>query len=99
MLRNLAKDLADCLEREYFFAQPEREYRADFAHVASRLLIEVDGGRWAPGGGRHMSDQDFWKLIEAAKRGWRVIRVSPAMLRNEPEQVIAAIRAAISVGL
>jgi very-short-patch-repair endonuclease len=46
-----------------------------------------------------MSDEDFWKLIEAAKRGWRVIRVSPSMLRNEPEQVIAAIRAAINVGL
>jgi hypothetical protein len=40
------------LERELRF-QPERKWRDDFAHLASRTLIEVEGGIFIRGGGRH----------------------------------------------
>ena len=95
VLATHAPDVLDVLEREYRFASP-RLFRADFAHVASKVLIEVDGGRWAAGGGRHMNDEDHWKQIEAAKRGWRVVRVSPTMIEREPLQVIEAIRGCIT---
>jgi len=38
------------LEREYRF-DPKRRWRADFAHLRTRCLIEVEGGIWI--NGRH----------------------------------------------
>ena len=67
--------------REYRFAPPRR-WRADFAFVDARLLVEVEGGRWV--GGRHNSPtgfaRDCEKYAEAVARGWGVLRVTPEMV-------------------
>ena len=65
------------LEREFRF-HDERKWRADFAHVESRTLIEVEGGLYIQG--RHNRPQGFAadaeKYLEAALAGWRVLRLT-----------------------
>ncbi len=62
--------------REYPFARPRR-FRADF-FVYPDLLIEVEGGVWSGGRGRHTSGAGFTrdceKYNEAVLRGYRVLR-------------------------
>jgi hypothetical protein len=77
--------------REIQFAPP-RKWRADFVfHSPSStdrhmgcLLLEVDGGTWA--GGRHTTGAGFAadcaKLNEATLLGYRVLRVTPAMVED-----------------
>jgi hypothetical protein len=69
--------------REHRFAPPRR-WRFDFAWPAQRLALEVEGRTWARG--RHVRgrgyEADCEKYSEAALRGWRVLRVTPAMLRD-----------------
>jgi len=62
------------------------------------LAVEIDGGQWAPRGGRHASDGDREKLNTAAVLGWRVLRYSPAQL-GDPTRVVAQIVAAIRAAL
>lgn len=80
------------LRREYYFAKP-RLWRFDWAWVRSiaPLAVEIDGGRWAPGGGRHAGDEDREKLNVAAILGWRVLRFSPQQVEREPERVVQVI--------
>lgn len=63
------------LTHEHVF-YPGRKWRADFAHLPSRTLIEVEGGAY---GGRHTRPQGFKadldKYFAAAMAGWRVIRI------------------------
>jgi hypothetical protein len=65
------------IERELLF-HPGRRWRADFAHLPSRTLIEIEGGIWLRG--RHTRPQGFLadieKYFEAAMAGWRVLRLS-----------------------
>jgi hypothetical protein len=69
--------------REHRFAPPRR-WRFDYAWPACRLALEIEGGVWV--GGRHVRgrgfESDCEKYSEAALRGWRVLRVTPAMLRD-----------------
>jgi len=71
------------LEREYRF-HPGRKWRADFAHLASRTLIEIDGGIFMRAGGRHSRGsgyaKDAEKYLQAALSGWRVIRLTERQL-------------------
>ncbi len=70
-------------ETEYRFAPPRR-WRFDYAWPANRLALEIEGGTWT--GGRHVRgrgyERDCEKYSEAALRGWRVLRVTSAMLRD-----------------
>lgn len=50
--------------------------RFDFAWIEAGVLVEIDGGQWLPGGGRHGSDEDRWKTMLAVAQGWRVIHLS-----------------------
>jgi very-short-patch-repair endonuclease len=65
------------LEREFRFHQT-RKWRADFAHIESRTLIEIEGGIYIQG--RHNRPQGFAadaeKYLEAALDGWRVLRLT-----------------------
>ena len=66
------------LEKEFRF-DPIRRWRADFAHLESRTLIEIEGGIYI--NGRHNRPAgcaaDLEKYLEASLAGWRVIRLGP----------------------
>lgn len=72
---------------EYRFALPRR-WRFDYAWVLDMgrvaVALEVDGGIWQKGGGRHTRGsgwlKDSEKLNEAACRGWRLLRCTPQQL-------------------
>jgi very-short-patch-repair endonuclease len=59
-------------------------WRADFAHVASRTLIEIEGGIFQRGAGRHNRGagyaKDAEKYLEAVLAGWTVIRLTEKQL-------------------
>jgi very-short-patch-repair endonuclease len=71
------------LEREVRF-HSSRRWRADFAHIESRTLIEIEGGIFIPGGGRHNRGagyaKDAEKYLEAVLAGWTVIRLTERQL-------------------
>jgi len=72
------------LEAEFRF-HPTRRWRADFAHVESRTLIEIEGGIYV--NGRHNRAAgfaaDLEKYLEACLAGWRVVRLGPNELTAE----------------
>ena len=82
------------LQSEFRF-HPTRKWRADYAHIESRTLIEVEGGAWV--GGRHTRAAGFVadaeKYLEAALGGWRVVRLVGSQLTLETVlRVVAAVR-------
>ena len=70
-------------EREYRF-HPSRRWRFDVAWPDQMVALEIDGGTWIYG--RHSTgtgfERDSEKMSEAAVLGWRVLRVTPAMIRS-----------------
>jgi very-short-patch-repair endonuclease len=70
------------LEKEYRF-DLKRRWRADFAHLRTRCLIEVEGGIWI--NGRHNRaagfNADLEKYLEAGLAGWRVFRLGPDQIQ------------------
>ena len=72
------------LEKEFRF-HPVRKWRADFAHLPSRILIEIEGGIYV--NGRHNRGAgfaaDLEKYLEACLAGWRVVRLGPNELTLE----------------
>lgn len=68
---------------EYRF-HPIRKWRFDFAYVPERLAIEVDGGVFVQG--RHSRgsgvEGDCEKYAEALLLGWRVLRITPRMVKD-----------------
>jgi len=81
-------------EQEYRFT-PTRRWRFDFAWPVQRVAVEIDGGQWKPGGGRHSSDVDREKLNEAAASGWRVLHFSPRQLTTNPQHVVEIVQRAL----
>ena len=87
--RLLAPEALPGPEAEYPFSRPlGRRHRFDWAWPAVRVAVEVDGGQWAPGGGRHAKDKDREKLNIAASLGWIVFRFSPDQLRRAPQECV-----------
>lgn len=72
------------LEREYRF-HPVRKWRADYCHVATRILVELEGGLY--GGGRHSRASGFLGDIEkynaAAMLGYTVLRLGTGQVDRE----------------
>jgi len=60
----------------------------DFAWIRERLLVELDGGQWKRGGGRHNTDDDRWKTAEAIACGWRVVHLSWTQVTQETPRVL-----------
>jgi very-short-patch-repair endonuclease len=79
---------------EYRF-NPQRRWRFDFAWLSERVAVEIDGGQWRAGGGRHNTDSDREKLNTAAALGWCVLRFSHSALRDDPVGCIALLRMAL----
>ena len=71
------------LKREFVF-HPERKWRADFAHLESKTLLEIEGGVFIKGGGRHNRAAGFIadaeKYLEAFLAGWNVVRLTEAQI-------------------
>lgn len=69
--------------REHRF-HPDRRWRLDFAWIAQKAAIEVEGAIWT--GGRHTSGKGFTadceKYSEALLLGWRVIRVPAGWVKS-----------------
>ncbi len=72
------------LEREFRF-HPVRKWRADFAHIESRTLIEVEGGVFVQG--RHTRAAGFIadceKYFSAWLCGWAVVRLTAPQITAE----------------
>lgn len=72
------------LEREYRF-DPKRRWKADFAQLEARVLIEIEGGVWNRG--RHLTPKGFIKDAEkylaATLQGWTVLRLTTEQLTSE----------------
>ena len=79
-------------EREYRFC--DRLWRFDYAWPDQKVALEVDGGVWLKGGGRHTRGsgwlKDTEKLNTAASLGWRLLRTTPDGLHDL--ETIALIR-------
>lgn len=73
------------LEREIRFDKV-RKFRFDFAHIPTKIGIEVDGAIWT--GGRHTRGSGFSgdceKINLAQLNGWRVFRFTGIMMDNDP---------------
>ena len=80
------------LDREYRF-HAERRWRADFAQLEARVLIEIEGGIWV--NGRHNRaagfNADLEKYLEAGLAGWRVFRLGPDQITLDNIQRLAAL--------
>jgi hypothetical protein len=81
---------------EFRFAAPRR-WRFDWAWVAERVALEVEGS--VPGhGGRHRQYRgwlaDMEKYTTAAAMGWLVLRCTPRT--RDTDETMATIRAALT---
>lgn len=70
-------------QREYRFAAP-RKWRADFAFLDDRLLVEVEGGHWS--NGRHNRGSGFEADIEkynaATMLNWALLRFTTKQVKD-----------------
>ncbi len=69
---------------EEFRFHSVRRWRFDYAFIAQRLAVEIDGGGFV--NGRHSRgsgiEKDCEKLAEALALGWRVLRVTPKHVKS-----------------
>lgn len=99
-LRVLAPDLPEP-EREYKFLKTRR-FRFDFCWRGrgQKVAVELDGGVYS--GGRHVTGKGFTSDCEkfnlATLEGWRVLRFTSSMLKNNPEKCIDQIRGLLQNG-
>lgn len=79
----LRADQITGFEEEVKF-HPSRNWRLDFGHRAARLAVEIEGLTYE--GGRHQRmagfNEDCRKYMAAMLLGWRVLRVTPLMVRR-----------------
>lgn len=82
-------------DTEYRF-YPKRRWRADFAWVDQKLIVEVEGGTYMRG--RHTRGAGFEKDCEkynrAALEGWRVLRFTSKQIKSG--EAISMIEEALS---
>lgn len=90
-MRVHAPDIVGWFIREYHF----EKYRIDLADPQHMVAIEVNGGRWLPGGGKHGKESDRRKIRRLTLAGWRVLEYSTELLANDPLGIIEEIRSAL----
>ena len=91
LLRVHAPDLYPLFIREYKFDR----WRIDCASPSHLLAVEVNGGRWLPGGGKHATESDRKKIRRLQIAGWRVLEYTTDLLDTDPMGIIAEIREAL----
>lgn len=71
--------------RQYRFLE-NRRYRADFAWPGLKLLVELQGGKWVPGGGAHQRakrwESDMERMNLAQLHGWILLQFSGDQVRS-----------------
>lgn len=92
------------LLREWGFPEPEPQYplpwrsprrgRVDFAYPGIRLIIELDGRKWHSTLDAFEEDRLRDNLAQLA--GWRVLRITYRMLREQPDLVHSMIQQAFA---
>ncbi len=90
----LAKDLP--LYSDEFKFHPKRKWRFDYAWPDKKIALELDGGTWLRGGGRHNRDSDREKMNAAVLLGWKVLRFSGEQLKSDPKYVFDCLRGVLS---
>ncbi len=65
-------------------------FRLDFAWVAQRVALEVDGFQYHDGPERFIADRHRTNLLAGA--GWHVLRTTTAEMRSDPEGLCWALR-------
>jgi len=64
----------------------KRKWRADFLITGTKILVEVEGGIWIAGGGRHTRGKgyigDMEKYNSAAMMGFTVLRFSTEQVKS-----------------
>ena len=70
--------------RNHRFALPDRKWELDLIWPGSMVAVEVQGGLWILG--RHVQpegyENDCRKANEAVRRGWKLYRVTPSMIKS-----------------
>ena len=65
---------------------PRRKWRFDYCWRLEMLAVEIDGGTWIPGGGRHNRGEGFLKDMEKLNQaqilGWVVLRFTPDQVKT-----------------
>lgn len=72
--------------KQFYWARPERMFRSDFAYVAERILLEVQGGIWAANPGRHNRGSGYQADCErsnlAVILGWKLLAFTERMIKS-----------------
>ncbi len=91
-LRRLAPDVPAGI-REY----PFDRWRIDLAWPSAMLAVEVDGGQYKTGGGKHGQARDYQKTRRLTLCGWRLLRYTVAEVEADPLGAIDEIRQALGL--
>ncbi len=77
-----------------FKFHPVRRWRFDFAILDRKVAIEFEGGTWIKGGHVRPAKyaKDCEKYNQAQILGWKVLRYTVDMVRDNPQQIIDDIR-------
>ena len=83
LLAYLTQNFETCLQEHKF--DKKRKFKFDYAIPELKIAIEVNGGQWIAGGGRHNRggksyQNDLRKLNLAHSQGWRVFQYTYEML-------------------
>ena len=80
MYEQLLNNILPGWEKELRF-HPTRKWRFDYAHPLYKIAIEIEGGVWVKGGGRHTRGagyiKDMEKYNQAVICGWQLLRFTP----------------------
>lgn len=70
---------------------PVRPFRIDLADVPTLTAIEINGGRWQAGGGKHAGRRDREKVFALQQAGWIVREFLTEECTGDPARVIQEI--------
>ena len=94
-IRIIDPELLVGLKRQYRFCEgnyKKRKFKFDFCYPELKIAIEVDGGQWQAGGGKHNTDEDYEKLNIATAHGYLLVRFKTKMVRKDSVGCVMRIR-------
>jgi very-short-patch-repair endonuclease len=68
------------------------KFKIDLAFPDQMIAVEIDGGQFKKGGGKHGGVRDYQKRRIVTKHGWTVIAYHAQEVRRSPLNVIKDIR-------